>query len=149
MLLLLDLPAAVHGKNMKFSRTLSFNDNLGDALKDLVGDLKNSEKANKEGGQCTFKCENGERATKRANHFPVADGCMVRAGKRRSIEDTFLHAVGIDREKRKKAKCSTVKFKSLQHTPLRETQWQQPSTYVRAVVQKLSLSGCARRDARG
>lgn len=78
MLLLLSLPAAVHGKNMKFSRTLSFNDNLGDALKDLVGDLKNSEKANKQGGQCTFKCENGEKATKRANYFPVTDGCMVR-----------------------------------------------------------------------
>ena len=75
--LLLSLPAVVEGKNMKFSRTLSFDDNLGDALKDLVGDLKNSEKANKE-GSCTFKCENGEKATKRAGYFPFSDGCMVR-----------------------------------------------------------------------
>jgi hypothetical protein len=81
--LLLLSPAAVHGKNMKFSRTLSFDDNLGDALKDLVGDLQNSEKANKVGGSCSFKCDNGERAVKRAAYFPVSDGCMVRRGGRR------------------------------------------------------------------
>ena len=77
MLLLLSLPGVVHGKNMKFSRTLNFNDNLGDALKDLVGELKHTEAANKE-GSCSFKCENGEKAKKRANYFPVSDGCMVR-----------------------------------------------------------------------
>lgn len=76
------MPNGVHGKNMKFSRTLSFDEDLGGALKDLMGDLANSEKANKAGGQCAFECDNGAKPVKRKGYYPVSDGCMVRTMKR-------------------------------------------------------------------
>jgi hypothetical protein len=75
----LGLPSRVlvQAKNMKFSKTLSFDDNLGDALKDLVSGMKEAESSNKAGGACSFKCPGGARATKRAGFLPVADGCMT------------------------------------------------------------------------
>jgi len=65
-------------KQMKMSKTLSFDDNIGDALADLIGGLKDQKGGSGGDKTCQYKCESGKKAKKIENHEPEVDGCKFK-----------------------------------------------------------------------